>query len=136
MKKFEEKFQRNRYGYEVGEVSLVLSKILLSKIKIVTLSTDTLKKNLNHHPDLIENDYLLLDDIVGKSHFVAQDGERTVAIMLNKDNNALYHYALKSTTTGKQLFLTSFRKTNKISIDKIRKKNKQGKVKILKDNLP
>ena len=113
MKKFEEKFQRNRYGYEVGEVSLVLSKILLSKIKIVTLSSDTLKKNLNHHPDLTENDYLLLDDIVGKSHFVAQDGERTVAIMLNKDNNELYHYALKSTTTGKQLFLTSFRKTNK-----------------------
>lgn len=90
MKKFEEKFQRNRYGYEVGEVSLVLSKILLSKIKIVTLSSDTLKKNLNHHPDLTENDYLLLDDIVGKSHFVAQDGERSVAMMLNEDNNELY----------------------------------------------
>ena len=136
MKTFMEKYSKNKFGYEVGKISAVLSEILLSNTQKVTLSEDTLKKNLSHHPDLTEDDYLLLDEIVGKTHFVAKDGDRTVAVVLNKNNNQLYHYALKSTQTGKALFLTSFRKTNKISIDKIRKKNKQGKVNILKDNLP
>ena len=136
MKIFIEKYPKNKFGYEVGMISVVLSEILLSETRKVTMSGDTLKKNLDHHPDLEEEDYLLLDDIVGKSHFVAKDGDRTIAVMLNKDNKQLYHYSLKCTKSGKALFLTSFRKTNKISIDKIRKKNKQGKVEILKDNLP
>ena len=76
----------------------------------------------------------MLDEIVGKSNFVAKDGDRTVAIVLQ--HNKLYHYALKSTKSGKGLFLTSFRRTNEISVEKIRKKKKTGKVKILKDNLP
>ena len=136
MKKFKNKFKTNHYGYEIGKISITLSNLLLCKTKTVTLSNDTLIKNLNHHPDLNEDDYLLLDDIVGKSHLIAQDGEKTVAIVLNKNNNQLYHYALKSTKSGEALFLTSFRKTNNISINKIRKKSKKGKVKIIKDNLP
>jgi len=136
MQKFYEKFKRNKFGFEIGDISIVLANILNSKTKTVTMSNETLTKNLKHHPDLKESDYLLLDDIVGKSHFVAKDGDRTVAIVLNQSNKELYHYALKSTVSGKGLFLTSFRKTNKISIDKIRKKSKENKVKILKDNLP
>ena len=136
MKTFIEKYPKNKFGYEVGAISVVLSEILLSNTRKVTLSADTLKKNLDHHPDLSEDDYLQLDEIVGKSHFVAKDGDRTVAVVLNERSKQLYHYALKSTQSGKALFLTSFRKTNKISIDKIRKKNKQGKVEIIKDNLP
>lgn len=136
MKLFEQKFQTNSYGYEIGKVSLLLSKILLAKTETVTLSRDTLKKNLNHHPDLRENDYLLLDEIVGKSHFVAKDGDRTVAIVLHKDSNELYHYALKATATGKQLFMTSFRKTRQKSINRLRQKGKDKKIIILKDNLP
>ncbi len=136
MKLFEQKFQTNSYGYEIGKVSLLLSKILLAKTETVTLSRDTLKKNLNHHPDLREHDYLLLDEIVGKSHFVAKDGNRTVAIVLHKDSNELYHYALKATATGKQLFMTSFRKTRQKSINRLRQKGKDKKIIILKDNLP
>ena len=133
---FEQKFLKNSYGYEIGKISSALATILLSQTRIVTLSKDTLKKNLSHHPDLHENDYLLLGEIVGKSHFVAKDGDRTVAIMLHKDSKELYHYALKSTTTGKQLFLTSFRKTRQKSINRLRKKAREKKIIILKDNLP
>ena len=136
MQKFIDKYPKNKFGYEIGKISVVLSEVLLSKTRVVTISSDTLKKNLNHHPDLSEDDYLQLDEIVGKSHFVAKDGNRTVAIMLNKDNSELYHYALKSTATGKQLFLTSFRKTRQKSIERLRKKARENKIKILKDNLP
>ncbi len=136
MEKLSQKYKKNKYGYEIGQISVLLSNILLSDTKVVTLSQETFIKNINHHPDLTIDDYLLLDDIIGKSHFIAKDGNKTVAIVLNKDNNKLYHYALKSTQSGKALFLTSFRRTNKISIEKIRKKQKNGKLKILKDHLP
>ena len=136
MQKFVQKYKKNSYGYEIGTVSAVLSDILLSQTRTVTLSTDTLKKNVKHHPDLSEDDYLQLDEVVGKSHFVAKDGDRTVAIMLNKESKELYHYALKSTASGKQLFLTSFRKTRQKSIERLRKKARENKIKILKDNLP
>jgi len=134
MDKFCKKYVKKELGYEICDISVVLAEILQSKITKVTLSDETIKKNLKHHSDLIEQDYLKLDEIIGKSHFIAKDGDRTVAIVLQ--NNELYHYALKSTLSGKAIFLTSFRRTNKISIDKIRKKQKQGKVKIIKDNLP
>ena len=136
MKRFYSKYPKNEFGFEVGKISIMLSEILLSKTRIATLSEETLSKNLKHHPDLKESDYLMLDYIIGKSHFIAKDGNRTVAVVLNAKNSEMYHYVLKSTQTGKALFLTSFGKTNKISIDKIRKKERQGKVKIIKDNLP
>ena len=79
MEKFIDKYPKNKFGYEVGKISVVLSEILLSKTKIVTFSKESLSKNLLHHPDLSENDYLMLDAIVGKSHFIAKDGDRTVA---------------------------------------------------------
>jgi len=136
MRKFSKKYNKNDFGFEIGKISVMLSEILLSKTRQVTLSNDTLIKNLNHHPDLSEADYLMLDDIVGKSHFVVKDGDKTVAIVLNKDNNKLYHYALKTTSSGKGLFLTSFRRTRLKQVDKLRQKDKKGKIKILKDNLP
>jgi hypothetical protein len=136
MEKFYNKYSKNKFGFEIGNISIVLSILLSSNTKVVILSNDTLAKNLKHHPELTENEYLMLDDIVGKSHFVALDGKKTVAIVLDKDSKQLYHYALKSTASGKGLFLTSFRRTNSISIEKIRKKERNNKVKILKDNLP
>jgi hypothetical protein len=136
MEKFYGKFRKNEFGFEVGNISVVLASILQSKTTKVTLSNETLLKNQKHHPELTEDEYLLLDDIVGKSHFVAKDGDRAVAIVLDKDSKQLYHYALKSTKTGKRVFLTSFRRTRSSEVDKLRKKHKKGEIGILKDNLP
>ncbi len=134
MNKFNEKYMKNEYGYIVGKISSTLAKLLNSKTQSVILSYDTLIKNLKHHPDLTQEEYLLLDKIIGKSHFIAQDGKHTLAIIL--EHSKLYHYTLKITKTGKAIFLTSFRRTNEISIEKIRKKDKKGKVRIIKDHLP
>ena len=136
MEKFYKKYKLLEDGYNVGAISIVLSEILLSKTRVVTISNETLTKNLNHHPDLTVKDYLLLDDIVGKSHFVAKDGKKTVAIVLNRSNKQLYHYVLKATKSGEGLFLTSFRKTRIKQINRLRDKGRSNKIKILKDNLP
>jgi hypothetical protein len=134
MKQFYKKYNKNDFGYEVGSISLVLANILCSNTRNVTMSHDTLTKNLNHHPDLEVSDYLLLDEIVGKSNFIVKDGDKTVAIVLQ--HNQLYHYALKSTKSGNGLFLTSFRRTRKKQIDRLRNKARQGKIKVIKDFLP
>ena len=136
MEKFYKKYKKNEFGFEIGNISVVLANILQSKTKKVTLSDETLRKNLKHHPDLSENDYLQLDEIIGKSHFVAKDGDKTVAIVFNKESKQLYHYALKATKSGKGLFLTSFRKTRMKQVDRLRMKAKNKVIKILKDNLP
>ena len=136
MDKFYKKYKKNEFGFEIGSISVVLANILSTKTRTVTLSNDTLAKNLRHHPELTESEYVMLDDIVGKSHFVAKDGNKTVAIVLDKDSKRLYHYALKSTSSGKGLFLTSFRRTRIKQVNRLREKNKQGKVKVIKDNLP
>ena len=134
MELFYKSYKTNKFGYIVGSINDELAAILEAFSNEVVFSFESLEKNLKHHPDLHEDDYLLLKEIIGKTHLVAKDGDKTVAIVL--EYGKLYHYALKSTRTGKAVFITSFRRTNEISIEKIRKKAKENKVKILKDFLP
>ena len=134
MERVKNKYPKNHMGYIVGQISTVLAEILLSETQVVVLSEASLEKNLNNHPDLLPEDYLKLDEIIGKSHFVCQDGTHTVAIAIK--HTTLYHYALKSTQTGEAIFLTSFRKTNMKDVNRFRNRAKKGKVNILKDTLP
>ena len=118
----------------MGTISSELAKILTSIDTKVILGEESLKKNQKHHKDLLEDDYLKLDEIIGRSHFVAKDGCKTVAIALY--NEQMYHYALKATKSGKAIFLTSFRKTKKKDIERLRKKGKSGRIQIIKDFMP
>ena len=134
MDRVKEKYPKNSIGYIIGDISVVLADLLLSKTTTVVLSDISLAKNLKNHPDLLVEDYLRLDVIIGKGHFVIQDSDRTVAIVL--ENKTLYHYSLKSTQTGEALFLTSFRKTSFQDVNRLRKKAVKKDLKILKDALP
>ena len=134
MKKFREKYKKHEYGYLVGTISAELAKTLASIETKVILSEASLQKNLKNHNDLSEEDYLRLDEIIGKTHFIAKDGDRTLAVALFLEE--MYHYALKTTKTGKAIFLVSFRKTKIKDIQRLRKKGKSGKIKILKDFMP
>ncbi len=134
MERIKSTFSRNSDGYIVGKISTVLANILLSKTDEVVFSEISLAKNFDNHPDLIIEDYLLLPDIIGKSHFVLQDGIRTVAIVLER--KTMYHYVLKCTNTGESLFLTSFRQTRDGDLKRLRNKAKKNNLKILKDILP
>ena len=134
MERIKSTFPRNSDGYIVGKISTVLANILFSKTDEVVFSEVSLAKNFDNHPDLIIEDYLLLPDIIGKSHFVLQDGKRTVAIVLERQT--MYHYVLKCTNTGESLFLTSFRQTRDRDLKRLRNKAKKNNLKILKDILP
>jgi hypothetical protein len=128
------KYQKNHLGFKVSNIAHALAFELSCSTTIVVLSEETLVKNLKHHPDLKENDYLKLEEIIGKSNFILKDGLKMIAVALQKDE--LYHYALKATKSGKAIFLTSFRITRSKDIERLRKKAEKGNAKILKDNLP
>ena len=134
MKNFKSKYPKNEHGYLIGTISSELAKIIASVDTKVILSEESLRKNQKHHKDLTEDDYLKLNEIIGRSHFVAKDGQRTVAIAFYGEQ--MYHYALKATKTGKAIFLISFRKTKEKDIERLRKKGRSGKIQILKDFMP
>lgn len=134
MERIKSTFPKNSDGYIVGKISTVLANILLSNTDEVVFSEVSLEKNFDNHPDLMIEDYLSLPDIVGKSHFILQDGTRTVAIVLER--KIMYHYVLKCTNTGEALFLTSFRKTRDGDTKRLRNKAEKNNLKILKDTLP
>ena len=134
MERIFEKYERNEYGYIVATISTSLAKILKSNTNNVVFSEASIKKNMKHHPDIKEEVYKRLDEIVGRTHLIVRDSERNIAIALYMDE--MYHYALKATRSGNVIFLTSFRRTKQKDIDRLRKKARKGKVQILKDFMP
>lgn len=104
-------------------------KVLLkSQTQVIKLSGETLIKNLKNHPDLDITDYYKIPYIISEAELIIEDGNRRIVMI--KKNNKYYYAVVKTTKTGRALFLTSFRKTNAENIEEIKKRGK-----VLKDNL-
>lgn len=93
-----------------------------AKSRVVQLSDETLQKNVTKHPELSLVDYQHLQSIIEKAQVIVQDGNTTLVFI--KIGQTTYHAAIKSTQTGKALFMTSLRKTNQEQIKRVLNKNK------------
>jgi hypothetical protein len=89
-------------------------KLIGAQTNIVQLSADTLKKNIERHPEITVHDYLNLQTIIENAQVIVQDGENTLVFIETGDR--IYHAAIKATETGKGVFMTSLRKTNRKAI--------------------
>ncbi len=119
-------------GYTiVGVCDEVVKKAINANTCQVVISDVTIEKNINHHSDLRVDDYEVLNFMLGGYHFLVKDGDKTVGIIYTR--KVQYYYVLKATKSGDTIFLTSFRKTNKHDIERIRNKSKKGLVKIIVD---
>jgi len=127
IKNFFNNKSKNKEGFTViGICDELIKSTINANIYEVVISDVTIEKNIKHHDDLTIEDYKVLDDILVK------DGDKTAGIIYT--NKYQYYYALKSTKSGDTIFLTSFRKTNKSDIKRIRNKSKKGLVNIIIDN--
>jgi SPP1 gp7 family putative phage head morphogenesis protein len=113
------KFFVESMGKIAGEIPIaVLPKEYMENIgaqtNIVRLSSDTLKKNAEHHPEITVQDYLNLQTIIEKAGVIVQDGPNTMVFI--KIGDTFYHAAIKATQTGKGLFMTSLRMTDEKGI--------------------
>ncbi|MCL2689054.1 MAG: phage minor head protein [Chitinispirillia bacterium] len=97
-------------------------KVIGAKTNIVELSSATLKKNTAHHPEILTDDYLNLQTIIEKAQTIVQDGKNTMVFIEMGDK--FYHAAIKTTRTGKGLFMTSLRRTYKKEIERMKRVGK------------
>lgn len=93
-------------NFPVALVDDDLAEAIGAQTRVVQLSVDSFTKNRDHHPEMTAKDYIALPGIVKRAQLVVQDGDRTL-VFLNQGEKT-YFGAIKSTQTGKSLFLTSF----------------------------
>ena len=119
--------------YLLGTASKDIVQTLSSNTDKIVISEQTILKNINHHKDLIVENYENLYKIVGKFDILIKDGKHTVGIVNYDFGN--YYYALKTTKTLNTIFLTSFRKTSSHDIKRLKNKLQKGKIEIIKGNI-
>ena len=119
---------KTKGNYPVAVIDEKYQKLIKANTKVVNLSEGTLNKNRNNHPEIEKEDYQNLPTIISGAQLIVRDGDNTFVFL--KQNGKIYYGAIKSTQTGKNLFLTSFRLASNQTIKEIKKKGE-----ILKDEL-
>jgi len=94
-----------------------------AKTNIIQLSSDTLQKNLAHHPEITTQDYLNLQTVIENASVIVQDSENTL-IFVEKRGDRFYHTVIKATQTGEGVFMTSLRRTRESYVERIKSAGK------------
>ncbi len=115
-------------NYPVAVIDDAYKAAIGAQSRSVLLSSETLAKNKEAHPELVLEDYATLPDIIGQAQLIVQDKANTFVFMrVGKD---VYFGAIKRTVSGETNFLTSVRLARESDITSVRKKGK-----VLKDEL-
>jgi hypothetical protein len=99
---------------EVGHLPADVAEAIGAKAREVRLSAETLVKQRRHHPELSEEEYLLLPRVLASPTVVLRDGPRNV-VLLRRDGH-IFHAVVKTTADGSENYLTSFRRTRLANI--------------------
>lgn len=122
---FEGKIEGN---YPVAILDKQYQSQIGAQSQVVLLSSETLKKNLNNHPEIDLQDYQKIQKVIDDAQLIIKDKE-TVLVFIKLDDK-YYHLPIKMTKSGKALFAKSFRYTDLEDIERMRKKGR-----IIKDVL-
>lgn len=98
-------------------------KILGAKSQVVNLSNETLKKQLETHPEIVLSDYHKLPDIIEQAEVITQEGSNKLIFL--KDENKYKLAILKATEDKKELYLVTFYNTD---LREVQRRLKKGKV--------
>lgn len=90
-----------------------------AKAQVVRLSQDTLLKQRREHPEVQPADYALVQAALDRGT-VVQDGDTSLVFVHHGDT--WWHAAVKATTSGRALFLTSFRRTTAADLKRAMKR--------------
>lgn len=103
----------------VGHLPKGVPELIDSKTASVTLSDQTIAKQLASNSDLTVKDYQVLPDLFNNG-LIIQDGDRTL-VFFHKGKQ-LYQATVKSTRDGTDLQVTSLVKSNAKELRRMRKK--------------
>ncbi|HOE18396.1 MAG TPA: phage minor head protein [Syntrophorhabdaceae bacterium] len=111
--------------FPVAILSAQEKDLLGSKSQTVLLSSESLVKQLEAHPDMLIEDYQMIPEIVARGE-VYQQGEERLIYLWSK--GVLYRASLKRTVDSEEnYFLSLFKTTDKKADKEVRKKYKQIK---------
>jgi len=110
--------------YPVAVLGEEYRKLIGAKSQSVWLSDDTLIKQAvsRQGQSIVAGDYLMVQDTIEAAQLIIQDGDFTLAFIRHEDK--VYQAVVKSTQTGKRLFLVSFRETNVVDAERMMTKGK------------
>lgn len=100
----------SQIDFPVAIMDAVYRIKIKAKTKTVYFSPGSLAKNLASHPDLVIDDYRRVQEVIEQAQTIIQDGDRTLVFL--KMDGKIFHAVVKSTDSGKKLFMTSYRLTN------------------------
>jgi len=124
-----ERLRKNPVGeVEAGFLPHDVTEHLGSETSAVTLSGETMEKQLHHHPDLTAEDYAVIPEALANSDIVASQGGGRV--LLFRHVGRWYRLALKATKDGRENYLVSFHRTKAGPARRI-----LAKLRLLKGNL-
>lgn len=94
---------------EAGTLPEDVRHALGSDTASVRLSGETVEKQQHHHPDLTEEDYRALPEVLGLPDVVARQSD--THILLFRSLKAIYRAVIKRTRDGGENYLVSFHRT-------------------------
>lgn len=86
----------------------------------VFLSKTSAQKQYREHPEISLGDYRRIQDMLDKGEVLR---DRDLHLGIIQDQGSWYYAVIKSTKTGKAVYLQSFRKTNLVDMDLIRERS-------------
>ncbi|MBF0556605.1 MAG: hypothetical protein HQK96_18965, partial [Nitrospirae bacterium] len=90
--------------------------------QVVLLSDESLAKNKANHPELTEEEYQQLPDIIADAQLIIEKNGQ-ILVFINRGNQ-WYFAVVKATSDKSELYLTSFRRTNESDVKSEMKKGK------------
>lgn len=109
--RFRKWFKYPKGDFTIASMPPKMRKATGAKTHEIRISKESLGKNVDHHPELEWYEYLLINHIVAKNDMaVLKDGRIVVAV--KGLEGALYLAVLKTTAAKKEVYVTSFRKTD------------------------
>ena len=103
---------KNWQHWQLGMLNKQVQEWLNSETNLLTLSADTLVKQLFNHPDLNIKTYLDLINLIDKADFIVKENEFNITFLI-ENNNKWQQATIKSTKNRKEIFLSSTYRTNK-----------------------
>jgi len=92
--------------WPIGIISSAHAQRIGAQTTVVNLSADTVKKQVKEHPEILSDEYRHIQSTLQQG-WIVQDGANTMIYVLEAEG---YVSVVKSTKTGKGIFVTSFRR--------------------------
>lgn len=106
---FQSWYQEPRGNFPLARISEEAAARIGAKSTVVVMSPQTAAKQLRHHPDLLWQDYSVVQDVIDQAtDVIEQDGNNLVFVRQAEGGG--HTLVVKATKSGEGLFATSFRR--------------------------